>query len=61
MQKIYGRIGFVPLNKAFTYTGKSGQHYEDKTAGMIAPIHSDELYHQILKDPEPFYIGIGTW
>ena len=61
MLKIYGRIGFVPLNKAFTYTGKSGEHYEDAEAGMIAPIHSQKLYTEILKDKEPLNIGIGTW
>jgi ribosomal protein S18 acetylase RimI-like enzyme len=61
MLKIYGRIGFVPLNKAFSYEGKSGEHYEDATSGMIAPIHSHELYNEILKDTEPFNIGIGTW
>jgi ribosomal protein S18 acetylase RimI-like enzyme len=61
MLKIYGRIGFVPLNKAFTYLGKSGKRYEDTTAGMIAPIHSQNKYNQILKDTEPFDIGMGTW
>jgi ribosomal protein S18 acetylase RimI-like enzyme len=61
MLKIYGRIGFVPLNKAFTYTGKSGERHEDPTAGMIAPIHSQELYNEILKDTEAFHIGTGTW
>jgi len=61
MLKIYGRIGFVPLKKAFTYIGKSGKHYKDPTAGMIAPIHSQKLYKEILKGVEPFHIGIGTW
>lgn len=61
MLKIYGRIGFVPLNRPFAYIGKSGKRYEDLTAGMIAPIHSQELFNQILKDTEPFYIGLGTW
>jgi ribosomal protein S18 acetylase RimI-like enzyme len=60
MLKIYGRIGFVPLNKAFTYIGKSGERYEDTTAGMIAPIHSQELFSEILKDKAPLNIGIGT-
>lgn len=61
MLKIYGRIGFVPLNRAFSYTGKSGEVYEDRTAGMIAPIHSQDLFNQILKEPRPFFIGVGTW
>jgi ribosomal protein S18 acetylase RimI-like enzyme len=61
MLKIYGRIGFVPLNKAFAYTGRSGKRYEDAESGMIAPIHSQELFNEILEDTEPFDIGIGTW
>jgi len=61
MLKIYGRIGFVPLHKAFIYTGRSGKLYEDVDSGMIAPIHSQELFKEILKDAEPFNIGIGTW
>jgi ribosomal protein S18 acetylase RimI-like enzyme len=61
MLKIYGRVGFVPMKKAFSYTGKSGEHYEDKTAGMIAPIHSLKLFNEILGDQTPFDIGTGTW
>jgi ribosomal protein S18 acetylase RimI-like enzyme len=61
MLKIYGRIGFVPLNKAFRYVGRSGKLYEDKESGMIAPIHSQKLFEEILKSKEPFNIGVGTW
>lgn len=59
--KIFARIGFVPLKKTFSYIGRSGKLYKDPTSGMIAPIHSQELYNKILKDTEPFHIGIGTW
>jgi ribosomal protein S18 acetylase RimI-like enzyme len=61
MLKIYGRIGFVPLNKVFAYTGKSGELYKDPTAGMIAPIHSQELCNEIIKDKALLNIGMGTW
>jgi ribosomal protein S18 acetylase RimI-like enzyme len=61
MLKIYGRIGFVPLGKAFSYVGRSGKVYEDATSGMIAAIHSVEIRDEILKDKKVFDIGSGTW
>lgn len=58
--KIYNRIGFTVLGRAFTYLGKSGKRYfwDD---GMIAPINSRQVFEEVLEDSEPFDIGRGAW
>jgi predicted acetyltransferase len=58
--KLYGQFGFVLLNKPHTYLGKSGKRYVD-TDGMIAPIHSEPIFKQIVETKEPFDIGKGNW
>lgn len=58
--KIYSRIGFTALGRAFTYLGKSGKrHFSNE--GMIAPINSQQIYDEVLKDKGPFDIGRGAW
>lgn len=58
--KIYGRLGFVLLPQAYTYLGTSGKRYYEND-GLIAPIHSQELFQEILKSNEPLDIGSGNW
>jgi ribosomal protein S18 acetylase RimI-like enzyme len=58
--KLYGRAGFVPLGRPFTYYGKSGKFYTDHD-GMIAPLASPELFQQVLTDTAPLHLGTGNW
>lgn len=60
MVRLYGQVGFVILNKPHTYLGKSGKRYTD-TDGMIAPVSSQEVFMEIMRDKEPFDIGRGNW
>lgn len=58
--RMYGEIGFVPLNHQYTYLGKSGRRYYENN-GMIAPINSNDIFNLVVKDNEPFDIGQGNW
>jgi ribosomal protein S18 acetylase RimI-like enzyme len=58
--RLYGQVGFVPLNHPHTFRGKSGKRYTD-TDAMIAPVRSPAVFQAVLEDREPFDIGIGNW
>lgn len=58
--RLYGRIGFIPLRRPFTFLGKSGRKYSADNS-MLAPIHSKELFEAILNDHNPFDIYGGNW
>ncbi|OGK44626.1 hypothetical protein A2956_03875 [Candidatus Roizmanbacteria bacterium RIFCSPLOWO2_01_FULL_37_57] len=58
--KFYKKYGFVPLNRPYTFLGKSRKRYSD-TDGMIAQITSKALFTEILTDSKPFDIGFGNW
>lgn len=60
LREYYERYGFVPLNKSYTFLGKSGKKYTENN-GMIIPIDSKEIFQTILKGNEPFNIGKGNW
>lgn len=57
---LYAKVGFVPLKKQHTYTGKSGKRYSD-TDGMIAPVCSPKMVGKIINSMESFDIGEGNW
>lgn len=59
-EKLYSRIGFVPLIHGHTYLGKSGKRYLDHD-GMIANCNSLKIFNTVLNDKEPFDIGLGNW
>lgn len=58
--RLYARVGFAPLNKPYTYYGRSGRLYEG-TNGMIAPINSTEIFKEIISSKQKFHIGHGNW
>lgn len=58
--RLYARVGFAPLNKPYTYYGRSGRLYEG-TSGMIAPINSSKIFKEIIGSKEKFHIGSGNW
>lgn len=57
---LYTQVGFVPLNKPYTYYGRSGKLYEENY-GMIAPINSQNLFEELLNSDQKFHLGEGNW
>jgi len=60
MLTIYSQVGFTPLNKPYTYLGKSGKRYTEED-GLIAPVKSKDKYNFVVEGKEIFNIGIGNW
>ncbi|MGN6673948.1 MAG: GNAT family N-acetyltransferase [Thermomicrobiales bacterium] len=59
-QRLYGRAGFVPIGRPYTFRGKSGKRYTDHD-GMIAPLASPQIFQQVLADTAPLDLGAGNW
>ena len=57
---LYSCVGFVALNKPYTYYGQSGKLYEE-SYGMIAPINSNDLFEEILNSKQKLHLGTGNW
>ncbi len=57
---LYSQVGFVPLNKPYTYSGRSGKLYEEKN-GMIAPLNSFKIFEDVLHSAEKLHLGSGNW
>jgi predicted GNAT family N-acyltransferase len=60
MRSFYGLVGFVPLNKPYTYYGRSGELYE-AYKGMIAPLNSSSLFDEVLSSKHKLHLGKGDW
>lgn len=57
---LYGRAGFVPLNRPYTFYGRSGSLHEQNN-GMIAPVNSGEIFKEVLHSEEKLHLGKGNW
>lgn len=57
---LYEKLGFKPLDRQFTYTGRSGKVYFDWD-GMLAPITSQSVFEEIMQDDKPFDLCGGNW
>ncbi len=57
---LYAQVGFVPLNKPYTYSGRSGKLYEERN-GMIAPLNSFEIFEEVLHSTQKLHLGPGNW
>jgi len=57
---LYARAGFIPLNKPYTYYGRSGKFYEESN-GMIAALNSPRVFEAVLKSKEKLHLGRGNW
>jgi len=57
---LYRKVGFVPLNKKYTFYGKSGELYKDDS-GMIAKVNSEKLFNKILNSRKKLHLGKGNW
>ncbi len=60
MRSFYGQVGFVPLNKPYTYYGRSGKLYEGHK-GMIAPLNSSSIFEEVLSTKHKLHLGKGDW
>lgn len=60
MESFYGQVGFVPLNKPYTYYGRSGKLYEGHK-GMIAPLNSSSIFEEVLSSKQKLHLGKGDW
>jgi predicted acetyltransferase len=57
---LYARVGFVPLNRPYSFYGRSGRLHEQKN-GMIAPVNSPEIFKEVLHSEEKLHLGKGNW
>jgi predicted acetyltransferase len=57
---LYEQVGFVPLNRPYTFFGRSGKLHEQNN-GMIAPINSREIFEEVLRSKEKLHLGNGNW
>jgi predicted GNAT family N-acyltransferase len=60
MGSFYGQVGFVPLNKPYTYCGRSGKLHEG-SKGMIAPLNSSSIFEEVLSSEQKLHLGKGDW
>jgi predicted GNAT family N-acyltransferase len=60
MRSFYGQLGFVPLPKPYTYSGRSGKLYEGYK-GMIAPLNSSLIFEEVLSSKQKLHLGQGDW
>lgn len=58
--RLYGKLGFVKLDKPYTYLGKSGKRYTERN-GMVAPVRSRAKFNLIRKGKETLDLGISNW
>jgi predicted N-acetyltransferase YhbS len=57
---LYGQVGFVPLNKPYTYYGRSGKLHQGNN-GMIAPLNSPNIFEEVLSSKHKLHLGQGNW
>ncbi len=57
---LYTQVGFIPLNKPYTYSGRSGKLYEESN-GLIAAINSFEIFEEVLHSARKLHLGSGNW
>lgn len=57
---LYSRVGFIPLNRPYSFHGRSGKLHEQHN-GMIALLNSREIFEEVLQAQEIFHIGSGNW
>ena len=57
---LYGQVGFVPLNKPYTYYGRSGKLHQENN-GMVAPLNSSNIFEEVLSSKDKLHLGQGNW
>ncbi|UCE41824.1 MAG: GNAT family N-acetyltransferase [Candidatus Aminicenantes bacterium] len=57
---LYEKVGFVPLNRPYTFYGQSRRLHEQNN-GMIAPINSRKIFNRVLRSRKKLHLGNGNW
>ena len=60
LTRLYGRFGFVPLDRPYSYVGKSGHLYVNDD-GMIAPVLSEDKFRLLTDSTPVLHIGKGNF
>lgn len=59
---LYGSIGFIPMNKEYTFATKDGKPDRVKAKDtMILPLANPEVTTDILNSAETLFVGNGSW
>jgi predicted N-acetyltransferase YhbS len=59
-RRLYAKAGFAPLERPYTYRGRSGKGYTDHD-GWLAPLTDPDLCAAMLAGPEPFDLAGSNW
>lgn len=60
--KLYGEVGFVPVNKACMYINSENKYEQIKAKDvMMVPVKNRQLMQEVISSEAPFYIGEGDW
>ncbi len=54
--KLYGRVGFVPLNRSYFYLNKNGVEKEE-TGGMVLGLNNKSVVAKILSSKTKLFVG----
>ena len=57
---LYGRVGFVSLDRPYYFVDKNGIE-QSETGGMIAPLSSPLAVRQILKTSDKIFVGVSNF
>lgn len=60
LTRLYGQVGFVPLDKPYTYRGRSCTKHMDHN-GMVAPVTAKNRFKEVVSAEEHLNIGMGSW
>lgn len=59
-QRLYRKVGFVPLGRPYTYRGASGTQYTDHN-GWLAPLNDPALFAALLADMATLDLAGSNW
>ncbi len=61
-EKLYGRVGFYPANKGYTFLDANNELHTVKAKDiMVAPVKNNKILKEVLAAAEPLHIGKGDW
>jgi predicted acetyltransferase len=60
--RLYGRVGFYPANKGYTFLDANNQLHTVKAKDvMVAPVNNSQLLEEVLDTDQLLHIGKGDW
>lgn len=61
LYSLYEQLGFHFLKQKFAWKNINGKIIEESEGGMLATANSEEIFNDIIKSKEVFYVGEGYW